>query len=141
VTGRIARIAPAADPGTRSIGVTIELPNPDERMRAGQFALAEVTLADPTERLTLPAGALVSSGGEDHVWLIEGGVLARRIVSVGRRDARSGRVEVLQGVTPDSLVLAARFENLREGARALLVAAPAAAVASTPDVTSASPVN
>jgi membrane fusion protein (multidrug efflux system) len=31
VAGRIARIAPAAEPGTRSIGVTIELPNPKER--------------------------------------------------------------------------------------------------------------
>ena len=30
VAGRIARIAPAAEPGTRSIGVTIELANPDE---------------------------------------------------------------------------------------------------------------
>jgi RND family efflux transporter MFP subunit len=30
VAGRIARIAPAAEPGTRSIGVTIELPNPKE---------------------------------------------------------------------------------------------------------------
>jgi membrane fusion protein, multidrug efflux system len=138
VAGRIARIAPAAEPGTRAIGVTVELPNADERMRAGQFALAEVTLADPTERLTLPAGALVGSGGEDHVWLIENGVLARRVVGVGRRDPQSGRVEVLHGVTPASQVLAARFENLREGARALLATSPAAAVASNP---AAPPVN
>ncbi len=132
VTGRLARIAPAAEPGTRAIGVTIALANPDERMRAGQFALASVTLEDPTSRLTLPSGALSSSGGEDHVWLIEDGVLARRVVTVGRRDERSGRVEVLQGVTPESTVLAARFENLREGAKALVVAESAAAVASTP---------
>jgi hypothetical protein len=64
------------------------------------------------------------------VWVIESGVLARRAVTVGRRDPREGRVEVLQGVTPASQVLAARFDNLREGAKASIVAAKAAPVAS-----------
>ncbi len=130
VSGRIARIAPAAEPGTRSIGVTIELPNPQETLRAGQYALARAVLADDSDRLTLPASAVGSTSGQDHVWVIEGGVLARRAVTVGRRDAREGRVEVLQGVTPASQVLAARFENLREGAKALVVAAKTAPVAS-----------
>lgn len=141
VGGRIARIAPAAEPGTRSIGVTIELANPREALRAGQYALARVTLADDTDRLTLPASAVGNTSGQDHVWVIEGGVLARRAVTLGRKDAREGRVEVLQGVTPASQVLAARFENLREGAKALVVAgkvspdkaaAVASAAASTP---------
>lgn len=130
VAGRIARIAPAAEPGTRSIGVTIELPNPKETLRAGQYALARATLADDNDRLTLPAAAVGSTSGQDHVWVIESGVLARRAVTVGRRDAREGRVEVLQGVTPASQVLAARFENLREGAKALVVASKTAPVAS-----------
>lgn len=122
VDGRIARIAPAAEPGTRSIGVTIELDNPKETMRAGQYALATVELADGQPRLTVPASALVSSGGEEHVWLLENGTLARRAVTVGRRSARDGRVEILAGVKPDSQVLAARFDNLREGAQASVVA-------------------
>ena len=33
---------------------TIELPNPKETLRAGQYALASATLADDTDRLTLP---------------------------------------------------------------------------------------
>jgi membrane fusion protein (multidrug efflux system) len=130
VTGKIARIAPAAEPGTRSIGVTIELPNPTESLRAGQYALAKVELADPNKRLTLPLTAIGNTAGQDHVWLIENGVLARRAVTLGRRDGREGRVELLAGVTPSSQVLAARFDNLREGGKALVVAAKSAAVAS-----------
>jgi membrane fusion protein, multidrug efflux system len=130
VAGRIARIAPAAEPGTRSIGVTIELPNPKETLRGGQYAIARATLADDTERLTLPVAAVGNTAGQDHVWLIENGVLARRAVTVGRRDERVGRVELLQGVTPASQVLAARFDNLREGAKAAVVAHKAAPVAS-----------
>lgn len=130
VDGRIARIAPAAEPGTRSIGVTIELANPKETLRAGQYALARATLADDSERLVLPQAAVGNTSGQDHVWVIEQGVLARRAVTLGRKDAREGRVEVLQGVTPASVVLAARFDNLREGAKALVVATKSAPVAS-----------
>jgi RND family efflux transporter MFP subunit len=134
VSGRIARIAPAAEPGTRSIGVTIELPNPKEQLRAGQYAMARATLADDADRLTLPASAVGNASGQDHVWLIEGGQLARRAVTVGRRDPREGRVEILQGVTPASQVLGARFDNLREGAKATVVAARTAPVASAASV-------
>jgi membrane fusion protein, multidrug efflux system len=130
VAGRLARIAPAAEPGTRSIGVTIELANPKETLRAGQYAMARAALADDTERLTLPVTAVGKTSGQDHVWVIEGGTLARRAITVGRRDEREGRVEVLQGVTPASQVLAARFDNLREGAKASVVAAKSSPVAS-----------
>ncbi len=130
VAGRVARIAPAAEAGTRSIGVTIELPNPKEQLRAGQYALARAELPDNTERLTLPVSAVGTTSGQDHVWLIEGGQLVRRAVTVGRRDEREGRIEVLKGLTPAAQVLAARFDNLREGAKATVVAVKTAPVAS-----------
>ncbi len=130
VTGQLARIAPAAEPGTRSIGVTIELANPKEALRAGQYALASVQLTDATQRLTLPLTAVGKTAGQDHVWVLEAGTLARRAVTLGRRDERQGRVEVLQGVSAGSQVLAARFDSLREGAKAVIASAKSAAVAS-----------
>ena len=130
VAGRLARIAPAAEAGTRSIGVTIALANPKEIYRAGQYALASVRLVDPTQRLTLPLTAVGNTSGQDHVWVIESGTLARRAVTLGRRDEREGRIEVLQGVRAGGQVLAARFDNLREGAKAVVVANKSATVAS-----------
>lgn len=125
VPGRLARIAPAADPGTRSIGVTITLDNPQEKLRAGLYAMAQVQFADSSERLTVPATAIGNTSGQDHLWLLENGLLTRRAVQLGKRDEATGRVEVLQGVTPQSQVLAVRFDNLREGAKALVVASTA----------------
>ncbi|CAG1012091.1 Macrolide export protein MacA [Burkholderiaceae bacterium] len=132
VTGKLARIAPAAEAGTRSIGVTIELANPKERFRAGQYALARVIVADPEQRMTLPVAAVGSTSGQNHVWVIDNGVLLRRAITTGRRDEREARVEVLQGLAPGSQVLAARFDNLREGSKAVIVArtAPVASAAS-----------
>lgn len=129
VEGRLERIAPAAEAGTRSIGVTVAVANPKERLRAGQYAVASVTLPDPVQRSTLPMSAIVGGAGAAQVWVIEGGVLARRAVTLGRRDEAQGRVEVVSGVAPGAQVLAARFDSLREGSKAAVVAR-AAAVAS-----------
>lgn len=129
LTGQVARIAPAAEPGTRSIGVTVALANPKETLRAGQYAVARVVLADPTQRLTVPVTAVGSSAGQIHVWVIDNGVLVRRSITTGRRDEVQGRVEVLTGLTPGAQVLAARYDSLREGAKAVVVA-KAASVAS-----------
>ena len=125
LTGELARIAPAAEAGTRSIGVTVALANPGERLRAGQYALARVVLVDPQPRLVLPQAAVGASSGQSFVWLIDQGALVRRAVTLGRRDEAGGRVEVLSGVDAEASVLAARFDNLREGAPARVLAAAA----------------
>ena len=130
IAGQVARIAPAAEAGTRSIGVTVAVANRDERLRAGQYALARVELPDELQRLVVPLAAVGSTSGQNHVWLIDKGVLARRAVTLGRRDEAGGRVEVLNGLATDAQVLAARFDNLREGAPARVMApAPLAAAA------------
>ena len=130
VTGRIERIAPAAEAGTRSIGVVVSLDNRKEQFRAGQYAMGKVVLADESKRLTLPASAIGSTSGQEQVWVIEGGALLRRAITTGRRDDVQARVEVLQGLTPESTVLAARFDNLRDGAKASVVAAKSASAVS-----------
>ena len=125
--GKLARIAPAAEAGTRSIGVAVQLQNPKETMRAGQYAVAQVQISDATPRLTVPIGALSSASGQEYVWTVEGGKLLRRTVTTGRHDSVRGRAEVLDGLSPDVPVLGARFDNLREGAKARVVAVATAA--------------
>ena len=122
VEGRIDRIAPMAEAGTRGIRVVVLLPNPDEVFRAGQYASALVSLDDASQRLTVPAGSVGQASGQDFVWTVEKGALVRRLVITGRRDALNGRVEVTQGLAPDTQVVAARFDTLKEGAPARVVA-------------------
>lgn len=129
VQGRIDRIAPSAEPGTRGIRVVVVLANPDETFRAGQYASAVVMLDDAAQRLTVPIAALGQASGQDYVWTVEKGVLVRRIVITGRRDSVGGRVEVTQGLTPELQVLGARFDSLKEGAPAKIVAKAAAPTA------------
>ena len=142
IDGKLARIAPAAEAGTRSIGVVVQLQNPKETMRAGQYAVAQVQIGDATPRLTVPISAISSASGQEYVWTVENGKLLRRTVTTGRRDPVKNRAEVLEGLTADAPVLGARFDNLREGAKARVVAVataatpkPLAPVAAVPPVT------
>jgi membrane fusion protein (multidrug efflux system) len=136
IAGRIDRIAPQAEAGSRSISVVVALDNRAETFRAGQYAEASVVVPDATERTVVPAQAIGQASGQDFVWTIENGALVRRIVVVGRRDRAQDRVEIVRGLAPDATLLALRFDGLREGAPARVVAArdPAASGASAAGV-------
>ena len=120
--GRIERINPETEPGTRAIIVYVALPNPDAALRSGMFATGRVALAASPPLPTLPLAALRSEAGQAYVWTIEQGRLAKRVVMTGRRDETSGLVEIRTPLSPDTPVLAARFDNLKDGAPAFVQA-------------------
>jgi len=132
-TGRVERINPAAEPGTRAILVYVGIPNTDRALRGGMFATGRIALAASAPVPTLPATAVRTEAGQTFVWTVEGGKLVKRFVTTGRRDDTVGRVEVKTALPPDAPVLAARFDNLKDGAPAIVKApAPAPVPASAP---------
>jgi len=118
--GRIERINPSTEPGTRAIFVFVGVPNPNSELRGGMFAPGRVALAASAPVLSLPAVAVRSEAGQTYVWTIEDGKLVKRMVVVGRRDEENGRVEIKTTLPATVKVLAARFDNLKEGAPALV---------------------
>jgi RND family efflux transporter MFP subunit len=115
-TGKIERINPATEAGTRAILVYITLRNPEAALKGGMYANGRVALASSKPVNTLPANAVRTEAGQTYVWVIDNGKLAKRIVLVGRRDEAAGLVEVKTDLPAGQPVLAARFENLKEGA-------------------------
>lgn len=118
--GRIGRINPSTEPGTRAIMVYVGLRNPDTLLRSGMFAAGRIALAASAPIATLPLTAVRNEAGQNYVWVVADGKLARRVVALARRDDASGLVEVKSALPADLPVLATRFENLKEGAPALV---------------------
>ena len=86
---------------------------------------------------TLPATAIRTEAGQTYVWTVEGGKLVKRIVMIGRRDDATGRVELKTTLPANAPVLAAKFDNLKDGAPAVVKAPqPASVPASAPPPTS-----
>ncbi|HVF64329.1 MAG TPA: efflux RND transporter periplasmic adaptor subunit [Casimicrobiaceae bacterium] len=121
-TGRIERINPTTEPGTRAFNVYVTLPNADAQLRVGMFATGRIAIAQSAPTPTLPQTAIRTEAGQSFVWTIDNGKLVRRIVVTGRRDDEAGRVEVKTALPANVPVLAARFDNLKEGATAIVKA-------------------
>jgi RND family efflux transporter MFP subunit len=118
--GRVERINPAAEPGTRSINVYVSLANEGSLLKAGMFARVRLTMAADREAPALPVSAVRGEGMQSYVWLLARSRLERRPVTVGTRDERAHLIEILSGVAPDDDVIATKFDNLQHGQPARL---------------------
>ena len=119
--GKVERINPSAEPGTRTINVYVSLANEDSLLKAGMFARVSLTTAAETEVPALPLSAVRSEGGQTYVWVVADDKLARRTVGVGRRDERAQLIEITSGLTPADVVLATKFDNLKDGLAAKVI--------------------
>lgn len=120
-TGKLDRINPATEPGTRSIMVYVTLPNPDRSLRAGVFATGDIALEATEPVPTLPITAVRSEGDSKYVWTIAQGKLRRLNVGVGRRDDIAGRAEITTPLPAFAPIVAVKFDNLKEGGLAEIV--------------------
>ncbi|HEY6966386.1 MAG TPA: efflux RND transporter periplasmic adaptor subunit [Burkholderiales bacterium] len=117
--GRIERINPAANAGSRSISVYAVIDNPEGILRAGMFAQGALTLSRLDNALAVPASAVREEIGQTFVYAIENGMLKRKNVKVGAADS-DGRVQVLDGLAAGDRIVRANLGSLREGAQARL---------------------
>lgn len=131
--GRVERINPGAEPGTRSINFFVSLPDQGGLLRVGMFAtvLLRVGSAEPVP--ALPLAAIRSDAGLDFVWVLAGDRLRRQPVTLGRRDERARLVQVTSGLALGERVLASRFDGLRDGQPVRLVESTSGAGSAAPD--------
>jgi membrane fusion protein (multidrug efflux system) len=113
--GKVERINPSAEPGTRSIHVYVSLKNEGSLLKSGMFARVRLTLEAEREAAALPVSAVRGDGVQTYVWLIAGHRLERRPVTTGTRDERAHLIEILSGVQPTEDVIATKFDNLQHG--------------------------
>jgi multidrug efflux pump subunit AcrA (membrane-fusion protein) len=105
----------------------VQIDNPQNQLRVGMFAEAQLILASRTGVLTLPPGAVRSDGGSSYVFVIDGGKIGRRPVTLGASGMAAGerRVEVVSGLAAGTQVIRADMGNLQSGTPAR-IASPAA---------------
>ena len=111
-TGTVARIAPVAEEGTRTITVYVAVENDDGTLLGGMFATGGIVVEEATDALALPRAALREDGG-DHVLVLEDGTLARRDVEVVS-EWPGGLVQV-EGLEAGAQVVTAELPDLRAG--------------------------
>jgi len=104
--GIVADISRVLDPNTRSAKVRVVLGNPDGSLRPGMFAVATFRSQKLTDRIVVPATAIMRLHDKDWVFRKEGERRFRKIEVVADGLAPDGKQEIRRGVTQgDELVI------------------------------------
>jgi len=112
--GRVLAVNPLVDAAGRAVVVRAVVRNPDTSLRPGMFARVQLITRDVQNALMLPEQALVPQGEDQYVYRVVDGKALRTKVSVGQR--RDAKVELVDGVTKDDVVVIAGQLKLRDGA-------------------------
>jgi len=96
--GTVTRTAFSLRPQSRTLVAEIDLPNPDDLLRSGMYAYANLQ-AERADVLSLPSTAVatqgdVNEGYQDYCLVPENGKVRRMFIEVGTRG--EGRVQVLK---------------------------------------------
>ena len=125
-TGRVERINPVSDAGSRSITVYISVANPERALKGGMFATGVLRLSNSQPVLAVPLSAIRNENGQSHVFVLESGKLAKHLVELGQTVEQDGLVEIRAGLDPNAQVVTGRMEGLKPGTPAILKHEPAA---------------
>ena len=109
-TGRIVFIYPTVGEETRTARVRLEIPNPEDKLKADMYATMEIASPlGPRNVLAVPESAVIDNGVRQVVLIDHGeGRFEPRAVKLGER--ADGYVEVNDGVKADErVVVSANF--------------------------------
>lgn len=110
IQGKLQRIFPTLDPNSRQGTIEIQLHNPPDVARAGQFVRVELTGA-AKERLLIPFNALRTDRKGEYVYMVKNNQAVRQAVTSGTRI--DDWLEVTEGLEVGDQVVKRGFLNLK----------------------------
>lgn len=111
ISARITRVSPTLEDQSRVIGFEADVANPDQAIRAGLFAEAEVVIAPEATAISVPASAVDSFAGVQKVWKVVEGMAIEQEVLLGTK--RNDRYEITSGLQPGDEILADASQGKR----------------------------
>jgi RND family efflux transporter MFP subunit len=132
-SGKIKRVDPAANAVTRQVEVLVEFAGPAQPRVAGLYAEGRVE-STSSASLMVPPSALVQAGDSNYVWRVKDGAVHKVALTLGARDERSGRWQVLSGLNAGDTIVRVPGSGFKDGQKVVLstpkAATPSAAPAS-----------
>ena len=103
VRGAVVLINSKVEPETRSYRTRIGIDNREGRFKAGQFARVRFVIANAEQSLAVPNDALVYSGGQPQVFVVEGD--RARLRTIGRGISSDEMTEIRSGLASGTPVI------------------------------------
>jgi len=123
--GKVARINPTTEAGSRAMLVYISVRNDDGALRGGMFAKGSIVTDRSQVMPIVPLTALHDDKGNQVVYKIEGGKVVAQPVKLGLRNDDEGYAEVTEGLDKGVNVIVSKLDSVKPGAQVKLPAAAA----------------
>ena len=118
--GKVERINPSAETGSRSISIFVTLANADGALKGGMFATGTLAAASRASVNAVPLAAMITEGGQSFVFAVKDGKLERKPIIPGAQSVELGLVEVREGLAPGAQVIAVKVDGLKHGASVIV---------------------
>ena len=112
---RIQRISPVVDAETGTFKITMEVPDPSDRLKPGMFGRFNIVWDARQDTLLVPRVAVLDEETERSVFVVEGDQAHRRSVRLGY--PKGDRIEVLEGLTGEEQIVIIGQTGLKDGAK------------------------
>lgn len=119
-TGKITRINPVAELGTRSYYIYVEFDNRNAKLKAGQFIKGRITLATLGNTPSISRDVIRSFGDDTYVLVLVNNIVVKKPVKVLLSNKLANMVAI-SGVNPGDVVLYAAVLSVKPGDRAKIV--------------------
>jgi membrane fusion protein (multidrug efflux system) len=117
--GHVSAINPLIDANGRSIVIRAQVANRDGKLRPGMFARVRLFTSGSKDTLVIPEESLFPVGDDKFVYKVVDNKAMRQKVEIGQR--REGRVEIVNGLAAEDVVVTAGVIKLRDGAAVTIV--------------------
>lgn len=113
-SGKISRTSGALNGSTQRMQAEIDLDNSSGKLIPGLYGRATIGLEKRPGALVLPAGAVRFGQGPSHVYIVSGGTVQHKEVSIGLD--HGSWVEILSGLSGSEQVVNGMIGRLADGA-------------------------
>ena len=119
VVASVTRVSPIVDPATGTFKITIEITDPERRIKPGMFGRVGIVYDRHENALQVPRSAILEEDGQTSVFVVVDGKATRKTVTTGYSD--KGMVEIVTGIDDNDRIVTVGQVGLKEDATVTVI--------------------
>ena len=122
VFAEVTRVSPVVDPVTGTFKITIEINDPERRIKPGMFGRISVVFDQRENALQIPRSAIIEELGTTSVFVVVDDTAIRKTVQTGF--SNNGLIEITDGLSDDDRVITVGQIGLKPDAEVSVINEP-----------------
>ena len=119
-SGHVERISPIVDPNSGTFKVTVEVQDPQGKLKPGMFGRIDITYDTHKQTLLVPKEAVITEDKESAVFIIHDSLAFRHVVTSGYNN--SSNLEITEGIKEGDTVVTIGHTSLKDSSKVKIIA-------------------